>query len=127
MKQVLQYVKSGEVKVKDVPVPVERPGFVLVRTAASLISAGTERVAVESGQKGLVSRAIEQPALVRKVINKARNEGVFSTFEAVRSKLESLTALGYSAAGTVVGLGDETSGFHVGDRVACAGLGYASH
>jgi predicted dehydrogenase/threonine dehydrogenase-like Zn-dependent dehydrogenase len=127
MKQVLQQVKSGEVKVKDVPVPVVRPGFVLVRTAASLISAGTERVAVESGQKGLVSRAIEQPALVRKVIDKARNEGVFSTLEAVRSKLESLTALGYSAAGTVVGLGDETSGFHVGDRVACAGLGYASH
>lgn len=127
MKQVLQHVKSGEVKVKDVPVPVARPGFVLVRTAASLISAGTERVAVESGQKGLVSRAIEQPALVRKVIDKARHEGVLSTFEAVRSKLESLTALGYSAAGTVVGLGDETSGFQVGDRVACAGLGYASH
>jgi polar amino acid transport system substrate-binding protein len=127
MKQVLQHVKSGAVAVKDVPAPVARPGFVLVRTAASLISAGTERVAVESGQKGLVGRAIEQPALVKQVLNKARSEGLVNTFEAVRSKLESLTALGYSAAGTVVSVGDETSGLRAGDRVACAGLGYASH
>jgi predicted dehydrogenase/threonine dehydrogenase-like Zn-dependent dehydrogenase len=127
MKQVLQHVKSGAVAVKDVPVPVARPGFVLVRTAASLISAGTERVAVESGQKGLVSRAIEQPGLVKQVLNKARTEGLGTTFEAVRSKLESLTALGYSAAGTVVSVADETAGVRAGDRVACAGLGYASH
>ena len=127
MKQVLQHVKSGAVAVKDVPVPVARPGFVLVRTAASLISAGTERVAVESGQKGLVGRAIEQPGLVKQVLSKARTDGVVHTFEAVRSKLESLTALGYSAAGTVVSAGDETSGLRAGDRVACAGLGYASH
>jgi predicted dehydrogenase/threonine dehydrogenase-like Zn-dependent dehydrogenase len=127
MKQVLQHVKTGVVSVKDVPVPVARPGFLLVRTAASLISAGTERVAVESGQKGLVSRAIEQPSLVKKVWDKARNEGVLTTFEAVRSKLESLTALGYSASGTVADLGDETAAFRSGDRVACAGLGYASH
>jgi polar amino acid transport system substrate-binding protein len=127
MKQVLQHVKSGEVAVKDVPVPVARPGFVLVRTAASLISAGTERVAVESGQKGLVSRAIEQPGLVKQVLNKARTDGLVTTFEAVRTKLESLTALGYSAAGTVVSVGDEVSGVRAGDRVACAGLGYASH
>ena len=33
----------------DVPAPVVRPGFVMVRTAASLISAGTERMTVESG------------------------------------------------------------------------------
>src|SRR6185295_18864815 len=127
MKQVLQHVKSGAVAVMDVPVPVARPGFVLVRTAASLISAGTERVAVESGQKGLVSRAIEQPGLVKQVLNKARTDGLVTTFEAVRTKLESLTALGYSAAGTIVSAGDETSGLRAGDRVACAGLGYASH
>src|SRR6185369_14454596 len=122
-----QHVKSGVVAVKDVPMPVARRGFVLVRTAASLISAGTERVAVESGQKGLMSRAIEQPALVKQVLNKARTDGLVNTFEAVRAKLESLTPLGYSAAGTVISVGDETSGLRAGDRVACAGLGYASH
>src|SRR6185436_18450409 len=29
--------------------------------------------------------------------------------------------------GVVVDIGDETSGFRLGDRVACAGVGYASH
>jgi predicted dehydrogenase/threonine dehydrogenase-like Zn-dependent dehydrogenase len=127
MKQILQNVKTGAVAVAEVPTPVARPGFVLVRTAASLISAGTERSTVEAGQKGLVGRAIEQPALVKKVIDKARSEGVVATLDAVRSKLGSLSALGYSAAGIVVDVGDETTGFRVGDRVACAGVGYASH
>lgn len=127
MKQILQNVKTGAVAVAEVPTPVARPGFVLVRAAASLISAGTERSAVESGQKGLVGRAIEQPALVKKVIDKARSEGVVATFDAVRSKLGSLSALGYSAAGVVVDVGDDNTGFRAGDRVACAGVGYASH
>jgi polar amino acid transport system substrate-binding protein len=127
MKQILQNVKTGKVAVTDVPSPVARPGFVLVRTSASLISTGTERLTVETGQKSLLTRAIEQPALVKRVIDKARNEGVFTTFEAVRSKLGSLLALGYSASGTVVDVGDEATGFRVGDRVACAGVGYASH
>jgi polar amino acid transport system substrate-binding protein len=127
MKQILQNVKTGGVTVSDVPAPVARPGFVLVRAAASLISAGTERLTVEAGQKNLVSRAIDQPALVKKVIDKARAEGVVATFDAVRSKLGSLSALGYSAAGTVVDVGDEVESVRVGDRVACAGVGYASH
>jgi polar amino acid transport system substrate-binding protein len=127
MKQILQNAKTGGVAVADVPAPVAQPGFVLVRTSASLISAGTERLTVEAGQKNLVSRAIEQPALVKKVLDKARSEGVVATFDAVRSKLGSLTALGYSAAGIVSAVGEGVSDLRVGDRVACAGVGYASH
>ena len=127
MKQILQSLKTGQVKITDVPAPIARPGFVLVRTVASVISAGTERMAVESGQKGLIGRAVEQPKLVKQVIQKARSDGMLNTLEAVRAKLDSLVALGYSAAGTVIGVGDEVVDFHVGDRVACAGLGYASH
>lgn len=127
MKQVLQNLKTGEVSVTDVPVPSPRRGFVLVRTAASLISAGTERLTVEAGQKSLVSRAVEQPALVKQVIQKARTEGVLNTVDAVRSKLGSMIALGYSAAGTVIQVGDGVTGLREGDRVACAGVGYASH
>lgn len=127
MKQILQNAKTGTVAVTDVPAPVAQPGFVLVRTAASLISAGTERLTVEAAQKNLVSRAIEQPALVKKVLDKARNEGVLATFDAVRSKLGALTALGYSAAGTVSAIGEAVTDLRVGDRVACAGVGYASH
>jgi predicted dehydrogenase/threonine dehydrogenase-like Zn-dependent dehydrogenase len=127
VKQILQNLKTGAVSVTDVPAPVVRPGFVLVRTSASLISAGTERMTVETGQKSLMGRAFEQPALVKQVIQKARTEGVLNTIDAVRSKLESLVALGYSAAGTVMEAGAGVTEFRQGDRVACAGVGYASH
>ena len=127
MKQILQNLKTGAVAVTDVPAPVVRPGFLLVRTAASLISAGTERMTVEAGQKSLVGRAFDQPALVKQVIQKARTEGVLNTIDAVRSKLGSLVALGYSAAGTVSEVGEGVTEFRQGDRVACAGVGYASH
>ena len=127
MKQILKNAKTGVVAVGDVPAPIAQPGFVLVRTSASLISAGTERLTVEAGQRNLVSRAIEQPALVKKVLDRARNEGVVATFDAVRSKLGSLTALGYSAAGTIAAAGEGVTDLRVGDRVACAGVGYASH
>jgi polar amino acid transport system substrate-binding protein len=127
VKQILQNLKTGAVSVTDVPAPAVRPGFVIVRTAASLISAGTERMTVEAGQKSLMGRALDQPALVKQVIQKARSEGVLNTIDAVRSKLQSLVALGYSAAGTVSEVGEGVTEFHRGDRVACAGVGYASH
>lgn len=111
----------------DVPVPALQKGRVLVRTAASLISSGTERAAVEMLGKGLVQEARERPDLVRSVIEKARKEGLLNTFSAVRDKLSAATALGYSAAGTVMGVGDDVTEFRIGDRVACAGVGFASH
>jgi predicted dehydrogenase/threonine dehydrogenase-like Zn-dependent dehydrogenase len=98
-----------------------------VRTARSLISAGTERMTVDQGKKSLLERARENPELVRQVLERAKNEGVMNTFNAVRSKLGSFTALGYSASGVVVSVGDGVTEFRAGDRVACAGVGYASH
>jgi polar amino acid transport system substrate-binding protein len=127
MKQILQDSKTGEVKVADVPAPAAQRGRVLVRAAASLISAGTERMAVDTGRKGLLGRAVENPDKVKEVIQRARSEGVISTVNAVLTKLGSSTALGYSAAGIVVGTGPEVTEFRAGDRVACAGVGFASH
>ncbi|MBX5477555.1 MAG: bi-domain-containing oxidoreductase [Pyrinomonas methylaliphatogenes] len=127
MKQVLQDPKEKRVRVVDVPPPVAQRGRVLVRTAASLISAGTERMTVEMGQKGLLGKARERPDLVRQVIQRAKNEGLLNTLRVVRARLSSSTALGYSAAGTVIAVGEEVAGISVGDRVACAGAGFASH
>ncbi len=128
MKQILQNRQTGEVKVSDVPVPAAgQRGRVLVRAARSLISAGTERAAVESNRQNLLSRALEQPELVRKTLRRVREEGLSSTLNAVRSKLDSDVALGYSAAGIVAAVGEDVTSFRAGDRVACAGLGYASH
>lgn len=127
MKQILQNNKTGRLEVAEVPPPVVQRGSVLVRAARSLISAGTERMTVDQGKKSLLERARENPELVRQVIQRARNEGVVNTFNAVRSKLGSFTALGYSASGIVSAVGESVSEFRVGDRVACAGVGYASH
>jgi polar amino acid transport system substrate-binding protein len=127
MKQILQNYKTGEVSVAEVPPPIAQRGRVLVRTAASLISAGTERMAVELGRKSLLGKARERPDLVRQVIQKAQREGLMNTITAVQSKLNAANALGYSAAGIVADVGDDVTDFRAGDRVACAGAGFASH
>src|SRR3954468_20550805 len=113
MKQVLQNNKTGQMNVADVPTPAIQRGRVLVRAAASLISAGTERMAVDEGKKSLLEKARERPELVRQVIERARSEGLVKTFNAVRSKLGTSSALGYSAAGIVIGVGRDVTEFRL--------------
>lgn len=127
MKQVLQNRKTGKPFVGDVPVPALQRGRVLVRTVASLISAGTERASVELVSKGLLQEARQRPDLVKAVVAKVKNEGLLNTFASVRDKMAASQALGYSAAGIVAGVADDVTEFHIGDRVACAGVGFASH
>lgn len=127
MKQVLQNRKTGRPFVGEVPVPALQKGRVLVRTVASLISAGTERAAVELVSKGLVQEARQRPDLVKAVVAKVKSEGLLSTFASVRDKMAASQALGYSAAGIVAAVAEDVSEFQVGDRVACAGVGFASH
>ena len=127
MKQVLQNRKTGRPFVGEVPVPALQRGRVLVRTVASLISAGTERAAVELVSKGLVQEARQRPDLVKAVVAKVKNEGLLSTFASVRDKMAASQALGYSAAGVVAAVAQDVTEFQVGDRVACAGVGFASH
>ena len=99
MKQVLQQASTGEIAVLDVPAPRLLPGCVLVRMAASLVSAGTERASCEFASKNLLQKAKARPDLVREVINKVRRDGVFSAVAAVRSRLDQPSALGYSSCG----------------------------
>src|SRR5678815_3849324 len=127
MKQVLQNRKTGRPFVGEVPVPALQKGRVLVRTVSSLISAGTERAAVELVSKGLVQEARERPDLVKAVIAKVKSEGIKNTFASVRDKMAASQSLGYSASGIVCELAADVTEFQIGDRVACAGLGFASH
>ncbi len=127
MKQLLQYVRTGETAVVDVPTPAVGSGQVLVRSGASLVSAGTERMVVDFARKSLLQKARSRPDLVRQTIDKARREGVLGTIDAVQNRLDQPMALGYSSAGTVIDVGSGISEFQIGDRVACAGGGYAVH
>jgi predicted dehydrogenase/threonine dehydrogenase-like Zn-dependent dehydrogenase len=127
MKQLLQNMRDGKTAVEDVPAPQARKGMALVRTAASLVSAGTERMLVEFAEKNLVDKARSRPDLVRQVLDKVRREGLLTTVEATFNRLDQPMALGYSSAGTIVEVGEGLEGFKPGDRVACAGGGYAVH
>jgi predicted dehydrogenase len=127
MKQVLQDARSGEIQVAEVPAPQLLPGCVLVRIAASLVSAGTERASSEFASKNLVQKAQARPDLVREVMHKVRRDGLFSTVQAVQTRLDQPTALGYSSAGRVLAVGEGVTDLVVGDPVACAGAGYAVH
>jgi len=127
MKQVLQNRKTGRPFVGEVPVPALQKGRVLVRTVASLISAGTERAAVELVSKGLVKEARQRPDLVKAVVAKVKSEGLLNTFASVRDKMAASQSLGYSAAGIVEAVAEDVTEFRAGDRVACAGVGFASH
>ena len=127
MRQILQQAGTGEIAVLDVPAPKLLPGCVLVRMAASLVSAGTERASCEFAGKNLLQKANARPDLVREVIRKVRRDGLFSAVAAVRSRLDLPNALGYSSSGTVIGIGEGVTDLSVGDRVACAGANYAVH
>lgn len=127
MKQVIQNFRSGVLKVDDVPETICRSGGILVNNVASLVSAGTEKMTVDLAQKSLVGKAAERPDLVRQVWGKLRKDGLMATLRTVKAKLDTPVALGYSCAGVVREVGRDAEGFQTGDRVACAGMNYASH
>jgi predicted dehydrogenase/threonine dehydrogenase-like Zn-dependent dehydrogenase len=127
MKQLLQDLRTHEIAVDEVPAPGCRPGGVLVRTITSLISSGTERAAVKLGGMSLLGKAWERPDLVKSLFQRLQTAGVASVVATVRARLDRAMALGYSAAGEVLEVGEGAQEFRTGQRVACAGVGYASH
>jgi len=127
MKQLLQDARTGELKLAEVPAPQLLPGCMLVRVVASLVSAGTERASAEFAGKNLLAKAKARPDLVRDVMAKLQRDGLASTLQTVRSRLDQPQSVGYSSAGVVVAVGDGVTDIDVGDRVACAGAGYAVH
>ena len=127
MKQLIQSYRTGELGLFDVPPPICGEGGILIRTSASLVSAGTEKMIVDLAKKSLIGKARARPDLVRQVIVKMRHEGVRNTLEKVFNKLDTPIPLGYSCAGKVVEAGWNVSGVSIGDRVACGGAGHACH
>ncbi|WP_407562343.1 bi-domain-containing oxidoreductase [Streptomyces sp. 184] len=127
MKQVVQNYKSGELALLDVPVPGCKPGGVLVRTAYSLISTGTELMKVSEAGMSMLGKARSRPDQVAKVVQSVAANGVPATYRKVMGKLDSYTPLGYSLCGVVEQAGAGTDEVKVGDLVACAGNEHALH
>lgn len=125
MRQLVQAVRDGTLRVVDVPDPQISATEVLVRTGTSLVSAGTEKAIRELASGSLLAKAKARPDLVRQVLKKARVEGTSSALRTVRSRLAEEMPLGYSAAGRVEAVGEAVDGVRPGDRVATGGAGHA--
>ena len=127
MKQIVQSVSNGDLRVVEVPQPATGPTEVLVATRRSLLSAGTERALRKLASASMLQKAKARPDLVRQVVAKGRTEGVRSTVAAVRSRLDEDMPLGYSAAGVAVTVGSAVNGVRPGMRVATASAGHAEY
>ena len=127
MQQLTQKLGSGDMIIQDVPYPQLGKGMVIVKNHYSIISAGTEGSTVVAARKSLIGKAKERPQQVKQVIDTLKKQGPVQTYRAVMKKLDAYSPLGYSCAGEVIEVGEGVTEFEVGDKVACAGAGYANH
>jgi predicted dehydrogenase/NADPH:quinone reductase-like Zn-dependent oxidoreductase len=127
LKQLVQNYKTGELFLADIPVPVLSGSGAVIRNYFSLISAGTERTKIETGQKSLLAKAKSRPDLVKKVLDSVKAEGITSTIKNVFNKLEEFSPLGYSSCGEVIEVTSDIQDVKIGDLAACGGAGFANH
>ncbi|MBS1587201.1 MAG: bi-domain-containing oxidoreductase [Bacteroidetes bacterium] len=121
MKQIIQDIKNGDTILEEVPSPAIKAGHVLIRSTRSLVSLGTERMLIEFGKAGWISKARQQPERVKMVLDKIKTDGLRPTIDTVLNKLAQPIPLGYSNTGVVIGMGKGVTGFQLGDRVASNG------
>lgn len=121
MKQVLQSLNSGETAVEEIPCPLNKAKSLLIETKKTLVSAGTERMLLEFGKASIFGKIKQQPDKVKMVIQKIKTDGLSTTLQAVKDKLDQPLPLGYCNVGVAREVGAEVSGYQVGDRVISNG------
>ena len=121
MKQILQNLSSGKTYLEELPTPTVKSGSVLIKTTHSLVSLGTEKMLVDFGKAGFLAKAKAQPDKVKMVIDKVKTEGLMTTIESVRNKLDTPLPLGYCNVGEVIAVGRGVDNFKIGERVASNG------
>ena len=119
MKQILQNLSDGETSLVDIPCPKNIKSNILIATSKTVVSAGTERMLLEFGKASYINKARQQPDKVKMVLNKILTDGLMSTVDSVRSKLDQPLPLGYCNAGVI--LESDVDGFEPGDRVVSNG------
>ncbi|MDB0049872.1 bi-domain-containing oxidoreductase [Pseudomonadales bacterium] len=117
--QILQDLKNGDTNILDVPAPRNVTGALLIRSATTVVSAGTERMLVNFGKANYVEKAMQQPDKVKMVLDKVKTDGLIATIDTIQGKLNQPLPLGYCNAGVVVE--SMSSSFDIGDRVASNG------
>jgi len=127
MLALIQNYKNGELSLVEAPAPSLARGCVLVRNHYSFVSPGTELASVRFAKKSLLGKALARKDLLGKVLDKVKRDGLKSAFKSAMARLEEPLPMGYSCAGVVEAVSEDAPGFKPGDRVACAGMGYASH
>lgn len=127
MKQIVQNYKQKTLTLEELPAPNANRGSVIVQSYHSLISAGTEKMKVDDAQKSYLALARSKPEQFKQVLKTLKQQGPMATYRKVMNRLDSFTPLGYSLAGKVIDKGEGVTEFEIGDMVACAGAGNASH
>lgn len=121
MKQILQNMGTGETSLAKVPTPPCSKAGILIQTTNSLISIGTERMLVEFGKSSILQKARQQPDKVKMVLEKVSTDGLATTLDAVKSKLDQPLPLGYCNVGKVMEVGNGVTEFQIGNRVVTNG------
>lgn len=121
MKKLLQNISNGKTIIEELPRPQCKKGHILIKTSKSLISSGTERMLVDFGKANILDKALQQPEKVKMVLEKIKTDGLLTTADAVKTKLDQPIAMGYSNVGVVEEVGDGVTEFSVGDRVVSNG------
>lgn len=121
MKQIFQDLVKGGTEIIESPTPLIARNSLIIDTAITLISAGTERSLVSFGKASFIDKARQQPEKVKMVLEKVQTDGLVTTFEAVKSKLEEPMPLGYCNVGIVNTVHPNVSSFKIGDRVVSNG------
>jgi predicted dehydrogenase/threonine dehydrogenase-like Zn-dependent dehydrogenase len=122
VKQILQNLKNGATELIDKPCPLPSRHQLFIKTSASLVSAGTERMLIDFGKGNYLQKARQQPDKVKMVIDKIKTDGLMPTIDSVFAKLDTPLPLGYCNVGRIAEIGSAlTTGFKVGDRVVSNG------
>ena len=84
----MQNLGNGDTVLAEAPCPARKSGSVLVQTTRSLVSLGTEKMLIEFGKGSLIAKARSQPDKVIQVLQKVKTDGLLTTYDAVKSKLD---------------------------------------